>query len=107
MECSVSQPGILFLSDPYFPGWNAWVNGQKAEILKADRVFRAIVLPKAGDYKVKMAYQPGSLRYGISISSVAWLAGVVILFRGRRRIKEKPRKKAKPSKRPVKGPKRK
>jgi hypothetical protein len=97
IECSVAQPGILFLSDPYFPGWSAWVNGQKAEILRADRVFRALVLPQAGNYKIKMAYQPGSLYSGIAISSLGWLAGAVILVRGRKGGKDKPRKKAKPA----------
>lgn len=47
---------ILFLSDNYYPGWNVYINGQKAKILRADYTFRAVVVPE-GTNKVKFAYE--------------------------------------------------
>jgi hypothetical protein len=83
MECTISKPGLLFLSDTYFPGWNAWVDGQKTEILRADRAFRALVLPKAGSHKIQMVFQPFSFKLGACISIFGWLGWAFIVFRKR------------------------
>jgi hypothetical protein len=83
MECSISKPGILFLSDPFFPGWNAWVDGQRTEIIKADRAFRAVVLSKPGSHKIRMDYQPLSIKAGVLISIVGWLSLAWLVLRKR------------------------
>lgn len=48
---------LLFLSDNYYPGWQAQVDGQKTKIYRAHYSFRAIVVPK-GKHQVKFFYQP-------------------------------------------------
>jgi hypothetical protein len=51
---------ILLLSDIYFPGWSARIDGRSTEIVRADYLFRAVLVPK-GDHNVQFAYNPYSL----------------------------------------------
>ena len=66
-------PGYLLLTDAYFPGWAATVDGRPAEILRADVMFRAVALPP-GAQEVVFTYAPGSVTVGLWVSGVAWVA---------------------------------
>ncbi len=52
---TTDRPGLLFLSDNYYPGWKAYVNGKETKILIADYAFRAIPVPK-GESSVVFVY---------------------------------------------------
>jgi hypothetical protein len=81
-----SAAGLLLLSEVYYPGWQAQVDGQPVEVLRADTTLRAICLPP-GAHTVRFDFWPGDLIAGAWISGVAWLAlvGVVALPLGRKR----------------------
>lgn len=65
--------GFLVLTDPYYPGWRAYVNGVETPILRADYLFRAIALPP-GSHEVRFVFVPWSLQRGLTLSA----AGVLI-----------------------------
>lgn len=46
IETATNSPGILFLSDNYYPGWEARVNGRLVRIHRANYSFRAVIVPK-------------------------------------------------------------
>jgi hypothetical protein len=69
--------GILTLSDQFYPGWYATIDGQPAEIVRSDSVFRSVCLP-AGDHVVRFEYRPLSLAVGLVLSAVGWLALLVV-----------------------------
>lgn len=71
--------GILFLSDTYFPGWKAYVDGKENEILKADYAFRAVSVPE-GEHTVVFAYQPFSFYLGITLTIISLGLGVLFAF---------------------------
>lgn len=52
------RQGLLFLSDNYYPGWKAYVNGKETKIFRADYTFRAVVVPK-GESIVEFSYKKG------------------------------------------------
>jgi hypothetical protein len=83
LEGNTAKPGILFFSDVYFPGWKAWLNGNPVPILKANEAFRALVLPQAGPYKVRMVYDPTPLKAGAAVSLVSWIAWGWMVWRKR------------------------
>lgn len=58
---------LLFLSDTYYPGWKAYVNGRETKIYRADYAFRAVVIPQ-GHTIVKFMYDPLSFKFGYVIS---------------------------------------
>lgn len=65
--------GLLILSDQYYPGWQARIDGQPTEIVRADTVFRAVCVPP-GDHVVHYEYRPLSLLVGVLLSAVGWLS---------------------------------
>ncbi|HVQ35831.1 MAG TPA: YfhO family protein, partial [Candidatus Bathyarchaeia archaeon] len=73
--------GYLVLLDSFDPGWTAYVDGARAEVLRADGVFRAVRLT-AGKHDVRFEYVPRGLWLGAAISVVtaallaaAWIRG--------------------------------
>lgn len=82
---------MLVLSDAYYPGWTAAVDGEPAEVFPAYTVFRAVVVP-AGRHTVTFAYFPGTLRAGLAVSVVTLVlssaAAGWVLLRARTRRRE-------------------
>ena len=71
--------GFLVLSDPYYPGWRAYVNGKNAEILKANYTFRAVQIPK-GKCLVEFSYRPMPFYLGIVLAWSAFMCLCGALF---------------------------
>ena len=80
-----SAGGILVLSDTYYPGWRAFVDGVERPILRANHVFRAVVVP-AGARDVVFSYEPDSFRYGLLVSVAAAALWLGLAWGGRRLI---------------------
>ncbi len=55
IDVSSHAPGLLFLSDNYYPKWRARVNGQDTKILRSDYALRSVIVPK-GESKVEFYY---------------------------------------------------
>jgi len=74
VELAVRTPvsGYLVLSDVYYPGWRATVDGAPAEVLRADYVFRAVMLPP-GEHTVRMEFASWTWRVGLAVSIVTWV----------------------------------
>ncbi len=52
-----AQTGLLVLSDAYYPGWVATVNGQQARIYRTNIMFRGVSVPN-GESTVVFEYHP-------------------------------------------------
>ncbi|MEW6095923.1 MAG: YfhO family protein [bacterium] len=74
---SSNQDGFLFLSDTYYPGWKAYVDGKPTKIYRANFLFRAIVLPM-GIHKVEFIYSPLSFKIGFMGTIFTLLVLIVI-----------------------------
>ncbi len=74
---------MYFVSDAYYPGWKAFVDGKETKIYKADFAFRAIKIPK-GEHEIKMVYEPQSFYLGLKISlATLIILGIIGLWRKR------------------------
>jgi len=69
---------LLVLADMYAPGWRADIDGQPAEVLRADLILRAVAVPP-GEHEVRFVYQDDSVRAGLAIS-LAGIGGVLLLL---------------------------
>jgi hypothetical protein len=67
IDAQLSEPGILVLTDAFYPGWKARVDGKERKILRANYLFRGVELP-AGNHKVEFIYDPESFKVGLAIS---------------------------------------
>ena len=85
VEIAASLPckGLVIVSDTFFPGWEARVDGRKTPIREAYGVFRAVEVA-AGRHTITMAFRPKSIYLG-ALLSFAGLAGAALLQVKRRR----------------------
>lgn len=78
--------GILVLSDTYYPGWRAYVDGREEEIFRANYAFRGVRVGE-GKYTVIMKYEPTYWKVGKIISlGCLGLFGIVWVGMGGRGI---------------------
>lgn len=79
IETSAPTPTLLVVSEIFYPGWEATVDGQRARILLTDYLLRGVVLP-AGPHKVEMHYAAPAARNGaiISLITMSLLLSLVI-----------------------------
>jgi hypothetical protein len=76
------QAGWLILSDTFYPGWQATIDGAPTEIQIANEAFRAIEFP-AGDHTIEFRYEPHSVSIGliVSLASLAIIAvGLIVSY---------------------------
>jgi len=83
VHVSASKEGFLSLSDQYYPGWEATVNGIPTPIQRGNAAFRVVRVP-AGESDVVFHYRPLSVRLGAGIS-VATFAALLLWYVSRRR----------------------
>ena len=76
IEVTLDRDGYLVLSDTYYPGWRAYVDGEEKEILRANYAFRAVPL-ESGQHTVLFKYDPLSFKMGLAVSLITW--GAIIL----------------------------
>jgi hypothetical protein len=84
VHTSASADAWLVLSDTYYPGWVASIDGQPAPVLRGDVLFRVVQVP-VGEHDVELRFEPTSVKLGLLISLIvlALLASVFVLA-GRR-----------------------
>jgi hypothetical protein len=68
----VRHPAYLVLSDAYYPGWTAAVDGRPAPIYSANLALRAVRL-EPGRHRVEFRYRPGSFRAGLDLCGAGLL----------------------------------
>ena len=71
--------GVAVFSDIYYPGWQCTVDGQPTQVLRANYVLRAIVLP-AGKHTVEFRFDPQSLHTTEAIANTSLVAIVLLLL---------------------------
>ena len=84
LRTSTSRPGLLVLTDSFFPGWKATVDGEDAPVHRVDYLVRGVRVP-AGRHTVRFRYEPASWRAGWIVSLVALLVVLAAVAVGLRR----------------------
>lgn len=80
------RDGMLVLSDTWYPGWKAFVDGEETELYRVSRIFRGAVVP-AGDHEVVFRYEPESFARGRGITLLSVGLLVLIAVAGFRRAR--------------------
>ncbi len=77
LETHHSQPGFLVLSEIYYRGWEARIDGQKTPVHRADYALRGIAVPP-GDHRVEFVFRAPTFRNGAVYSAI----GALLLLAG-------------------------
>jgi hypothetical protein len=72
---TAASPSVLRISVPYFPGWQASVDGESAAVFPVDVALSGVVVP-AGSHDLVFRFVLTSLTAGIMISLSAWMIGL-------------------------------
>jgi hypothetical protein len=80
-ETNNAQDGIAVFSEIYYPdGWHVTIDGQPAELARADYILRTMHVP-AGQHTIEMRFDPTSLHVteGIAYGALALLViGIIV-----------------------------
>ena len=67
IDVELDNNGFLVLSDTYYPGWKAYIDGKETTIYKTDYILRSVFLEK-GTHNVEFIYDPISFKIGYIIT---------------------------------------
>ncbi len=82
LEVNASSEGLLVISQPFFPGWHAAMDGESVPIYRADYLLQAIPV-QAGSHRVTLTYRLSLLP---AITSLLALVACVIVISVYRRL---------------------
>lgn len=83
-KTSAANEQLAVFSEVYYPkGWNVYVDGNKTDLLRADYILRAMIVP-AGEHTITFEFKPESYYLGARVSAIsssllllALLSGIV------------------------------
>ena len=87
MDVATSEPVLMVLSQPAYPGWKAYVDGEPVPILETDGAFTGVVV-SSGDHRVTLEYAPSHLRAATVLTAL----GVIFVLLSW--VLDRPRRKA-------------
>ena len=80
-EVESAQGGLVVFSEVYYPGWTATIDGQPAELGRANYVLRALNVP-SGKHEVVLTFKPQSIQTTETIAYVALAVLVLLIVAG-------------------------
>jgi hypothetical protein len=87
IEAETPVPGVLVVSETWYPGWRAFVDGKEVPLLRADYAFRGVALAP-GKHVVEMRFSSRPTAIGLSLSTLGLLGlaalALWLALRGRR-----------------------
>ncbi len=89
LRVRVDGPGLLVVSENWFPGWVAEIDGREVPVRRANLTFQAVVLPEAGEHAVELRFTAPTVRSALGVSALATVCALaalaISLIRARRR----------------------
>jgi hypothetical protein len=70
LETTTEAPGLLVLSEIYYPAWRAYIDGRPAPVYVTDHLLRSVPIPE-GEHTVELRYESWTLQVGVVISLIA------------------------------------
>ncbi len=76
LNTNTQKQAPLVLSNVFYPGWNAFVDGHKTEVKRVNFMFQSVVVPE-GKHTVEFKYQPKSFYNGLYISALGLFLTII------------------------------
>jgi hypothetical protein len=78
LSVKTAAPGFVVLTDHFYPGWQALVDGVPRPIYKANLESRAVYIPK-GAHLIEFNFEPESLKIGFLLCALGCTFAVLLL----------------------------
>lgn len=76
VETTNNRQTPLILGNVYYPGWQAYIDGQKTQVHKVNYLQQSVIVPQ-GNHMVEFKFQPKSFYNGIYLSALGVLATAI------------------------------
>ena len=71
LRVTTTGPALLVVSENWFPGWVAEVDGEAAEVRRSNLTLQAVEIPSAGEHTVTLRFTAPTVRSALRLSIVA------------------------------------
>lgn len=88
IQAFCEDPCLLVLTDLFYPGWEARVDGEDTEIVRTNMAFRGVFLPP-GEHLIEFVYRPIGFFVGLGLLAIGVATAGVGLFVTARRSRTK------------------
>jgi len=83
LQAKMTCDGMVVLSDTYYPGWDAKLDGKPVQIYEVDLALRGVIVP-TGTHQINFRYRPRSFILGIVLTFGGLLGATLITIVGRK-----------------------
>jgi len=78
LEVSSSARAFVVITDAFFPGWHASLDGTACAIHRVNHLCRGIVVPP-GHHALEMVYRPEGWEAGVLVTRLAGVTWIILL----------------------------
>ncbi|MBX7247280.1 MAG: YfhO family protein [Candidatus Sumerlaeaceae bacterium] len=79
ISADFNQPGWLVISELWYPGWTATLDGKPVDLIRANGAHSAVAVP-AGKHMVRLSYETPRFAIGAAVSAATWLLGLLAML---------------------------
>lgn len=80
-ETDASAPSMLVISEAYYPGWHARVDGRDVPLLRVDYMMRGVPLD-SGKHRVEVYFESAPVIQGATLSLLTLAVALILLLAG-------------------------
>jgi hypothetical protein len=80
LEARMACRGMIVLSQTFFPGWKAEVDGRRGRLYEAYGVLQGVVVD-AGSHRIEFRYRPASVYWGASLTILGIAMALLLAMR--------------------------
>ena len=78
VQVAAPRPAVLVLSEVFYPGWQAYIDGDATRVRRANGTLRAVPIP-AGSHQVTFRFEPAPLHRGAIISLLTLVVAIALI----------------------------
>jgi hypothetical protein len=79
LDVDFSHEALLVLAEPYYPGWQATLDGSRVDILRVNHALRGIIVPQ-GIHRVRMVFVSRSFIFGCGVTLVTLVLAFIVPY---------------------------
>lgn len=81
IEAIATGNNLLFISEIYYPGWKAYLDGEEIPIYKTNYAFRSVIVPQ-GKHTIELKFESEGFERGKSLSIITNVVVILALIGG-------------------------